>query len=234
MQVPRIARRVISRVASTVAPVWWKERHELGYWRRKAREEGGNLANDHYEFFYTRHFGLDRAFYEDKCLLDIGCGPRGSLEWAPPSARTFGLDPLASEYLGLGAQGHRMEYLDAPSERIPLPDAGCDAVFSFNSLDHVEDVDRSVAEIKRVTRPGGLFLLLVEVNHPPTFCEPHTLTPGGLLESFAPEFDAEDVAVYLPAPREKGIYQAVRANRTVDAPEATRELGYLSVRFQRR
>jgi SAM-dependent methyltransferase len=233
MRVPKVARRLVSSVARSVAPVWWKERHELQYWQGKADEEGGNLSNDHYEYFYTRHFGIDRSHYEDTCILDIGCGPRGSLEWAPASARTLGLDPLAKEYLRLGADRHRMEYLAAPSEQIPLPDGTCDAVFSFNSLDHVHDVEKTAEEIKRVTRDQGLFLLLVEVNHPPTACEPHSLSPAGILELFAPEFRAEEVAVYLPAPDGKGIYQAIRADRTVDGPEETSVLGYLSAKFRK-
>jgi ubiquinone/menaquinone biosynthesis C-methylase UbiE len=60
-----------------------------------------------------------------------------------------------------------MEYLDAPAESMPIGDAECDVVASVNSLDHVEDVDRTVREIKRITRPGGYFLLLVEVISPP-------------------------------------------------------------------
>jgi len=56
-------------------------------------------------------------------------------------------------YLRLGASHLLMKYVDALSENIPLKDAECDAVFSFNSLDHVEDVDQTPREGKRVTRP---------------------------------------------------------------------------------
>src|SRR5690554_1767232 len=100
--------------------------------------------------------------------------------------RRIGLDPLADDYLRLGADDHAMEYISAPSEDVPLEDASCDSVFSFNSLDHVEDVERMIGEIKRITRPGGRFLLLVEVNHPPTACEPHELGVRPLLTMLAP------------------------------------------------
>jgi len=191
----------------------------------------GKLSNNHFEYFYAEHFGLKNDFYTDKVILDIGCGPRGSLEWASMSARRIGLDPLAGEYLKLGASRHAMEYMAAPSEAIPLPDAACDAVFSFNSLDHVEDVEKTLREVKRVTRPGGVFLLLVEVNHPPTYCEPHELTPRGLLQAVGPEFACEQLDVY--APRVTGIYQSIMAGSRLAYPETTREKGYLSAKFLR-
>ncbi len=123
-----------------------------------------------------------------------------------------------------------MEYLEAPSEQIPLPDASCDIVCSFNSLDHVADVDRTLAEIKRVTRAGGRFLLLVEINHAPTDCEPHTLGPD-IINRLEPEFSCEDLKVYRPV--EKGVYRAITANQLDQAPHTTTHNGYLSARLTR-
>lgn len=209
-----------------------KGRHELSYWTGRKQAEG-TLANAHYEHFYTRHFGLERAAYDDAVILDIGCGPRGSLEWAGNAARRYGVDPLANEYLLLGAIDHGMRYLCAPSERIPVPDGYCDAVFSFNSLDHVEDVDATLREIARITRPGGIFLLLVEVHHEPTPCEPHCLTPDGLLAALQPHWACADLQVHEPLAGE-GLYESVRHGARRPEPMATREPGYLSASFVRR
>jgi SAM-dependent methyltransferase len=63
----------------------------------------------------------------------------------------------------------------APSESIPFPNGRFDVVTMFNALDHVEDVDRTIGELKRVCAPGGTVLLIVEINHPPTVTEPHLL-----------------------------------------------------------
>lgn len=206
----------------------WKESFELRYWKQRKKHEG-LLLNTHYEFFYTAFFGLDRSFYEGKTILDIGCGPRGSLEWATMTSRRVGLDPLASQYMRLGADRHQMEYLCSPSECIPMEDSECDVVFSFNSLDHVADVEKSMSEVKRVTRPGGLFLLLVEVNHSPTLCEPHELTPTEVIDLLKPEFRCEDTRVY--AASAKGMYDSIRAGRLL--PDDTKETGYMSARFLR-
>ncbi len=225
----RKSKRLISSLLSKLFPVRWKEYNELNYWKKMNKE--GSLANDFYEYFFTTHYGLDASYYEDKVMLDIGCGPCGSLEWASMASRRIGLDPLAKEYMRLGAKHHRMEYIDAPSEKIPLKDDECDAVSSFNSLDHVEDLDKTLKEIKRITRPGGTFLLLVEVNHPPRACEPHEITPRRLLDSLRPEFVCESLQVYEPVVR--GMYQSILEDKKLSSPEETKEKGYLSAQFTR-
>jgi SAM-dependent methyltransferase len=226
----RIVARNLSRIGAAIAPEKWKRFSELRYWKSRKREEG-ELSNDHYRHFYTGHFGIDEGEYTGKVLLDIGCGPRGSLEWADLAARRIGLDPLAEEYLRLGAHRHSMEYTSAPSEAIPLEDATCDAVFSFNSLDHVESVEKTISEIKRVTKSGGVFLLLVEVNHAPTACEPHRLTPKDLIESLAPQFQVEQFDVFEPV--EEGMYQSLRAGVIRPDPMSTQDAGFFTAMFIR-
>jgi ubiquinone/menaquinone biosynthesis C-methylase UbiE len=137
---------------------------------------------------FTGLFGLEPGFYRGKAVLDIGCGPRGSLEWVNDASRRVGLDPLADDYRELGADAHAMEYVAAGSEAMPFADGEFDVVTSINSLDHVDDLERTAAEIKRVTRPGGHLVLAVEVGHDPTWTEPQTLS-WDVWELFAPEFE---------------------------------------------
>jgi hypothetical protein len=42
-------------------------------------------------------------FFKGKKFLDIGCGPRGSLEWASQATTRVCADPLAVQYGKLGA-----------------------------------------------------------------------------------------------------------------------------------
>jgi ubiquinone/menaquinone biosynthesis C-methylase UbiE len=147
---------------------------ELAYWRERADIEGA-LGHAHYERVFTVHFGLTPGDFEAKRVLDVGCGPRGSLEWANAAAQRVGLDPLARRYRTLGIDRHAMTYVSAPAERMPFAAGSFDVVASLNSLDHVEDVDAAVAEITRVAAPGALWLLTVEVGHEPTATEPHSL-----------------------------------------------------------
>ena len=41
------------------------------------------------------------------------------------------------------------------AEGLDFPDASFDAVYSFGVLHHTPDIERSVAEVRRVLRPGG-------------------------------------------------------------------------------
>ncbi len=147
---------------------------EFSYWLGRKQAEG-ELSNRHYERVYTTSFGLGRRDFAGKRVLDIGCGPRGSLEWATEATERVGLDPLVARYRKLGICGHRMTYVDSGAEHIPFPDGHFDIVAALNALDHVDDVELAIHEMTRVTRSGGIGLLLVEVGHAPTPTEPHTL-----------------------------------------------------------
>lgn len=178
----------------------YKQFHELCYWNRVLTPIRGDRAKlererSHYQYFFTEYFGLSTRDYDGKAILDIGCGPRGSLEWADGARERVGVDPLANKYRALNGHGHKMTYCCAPSEAIPYPDGHFDIVSSFNSLDHVDDVDATIAEMKRVTAPGGLILLIVEIGHAPTPAEPHFLDES-LAGRFAPEFVATDVRLF--------------------------------------
>lgn len=147
-----------------------KAAHELAYWRHLPLEQ----RQDHsrFEKYYTSTFGLDRSFYDEKVVLDIGCGPKGSLEWATNAKECVGLDPLVEGYRELGIDGHRMRYVGAPAEQTSLSDDYFDVVTTFNSLDHVDDLSRAISEMHRVCKVGGTVLVLVEACHTPTITEP--------------------------------------------------------------
>jgi SAM-dependent methyltransferase len=152
-----------------------KAAHELAYWRERRRTQGAlEEGNGHYRWLFAEHFGLPPDFHVGKRMLDVGCGPRGSLEWATGAAERVGLDPLADEYQRLQSREHEMTYVAGGAESIPFGDGHFDVLSSFNSLDHVDDLERAIGELCRVTRPGGLLLLLTDVNHAPTPTEPQS------------------------------------------------------------
>lgn len=147
---------------------------ELRYWRERAAVEG-LLENEHYRTMFTRLWELPESFYVGKRMLDVGCGPRGSLEWASCAAERVGIDPLADEYVRLAGARHAMTYVRARAEAIPFPDGHFDVVSSLNSIDHVDDLDRAIAELSRVAAPGATLLMIVEVHDAPTLTEPQAI-----------------------------------------------------------
>jgi ubiquinone/menaquinone biosynthesis C-methylase UbiE len=221
------ASRAAGRIGLGPSKEQIKGHEELRYWRDRKREEQ-TLSNDHYSRFYTTHFGLAQEEYRGKRILDIGCGPRGSLEWAEMAAERVGLDPLAESYEALGTREHAMTYVTAPAERIPFPDGHFDVVCSFNSLDHVDDLDRSIQEIGRVVAPGGLFLLITEVNHPPQFTEPISYS-WDVAEKLVPPLELVEVRRYER--RARGIYQSIEADVEYDDSNPEHRPGVLSAKF---
>lgn len=155
-----------------------KQECEMAYWSGRHRLEAGNLENSHYLKIYTDTFDLELGFYANKSILDVGCGPRGSLEWAATTARlAVCADPLAWDYVHqFGAQTHKMHYVAAPMEAMPFATGSFDVVASFNNLDHVTDIGAGVAEMARVLSPTGSLLLGVHMHPTPTKCEPHATT----------------------------------------------------------
>lgn len=203
-----------------------KHRHEFTYWRiRKLTEK--QLSHSHYEHFYTTHFGFDREFYTGKRVLDIGCGPRGSLEWATMSKERVGLDPLADMYKTLGANKHGMQYSNAHSEEIPFPDGHFDIVCSFNSLDHVDVLERTIQEIIRVIAPGGYFLLLSELNHDPTPYEPIVFS-WDIGKRFSPFLKVLEERYYE---KRGGLYDSIRKAAPYDHGNEVRRYGIISAKF---
>lgn len=158
----------------------FKHSHELKFWAGRVKKEktlkqiSGGAP---YERFYIKDFNLSYEDYQDKSILDIGCGPRGSLEWADMAALRIGLDPLVNDYfkLGGGTLYHKMHYVRGYSEDMPFPDEMFDFVFSINSLDHVDDLDETISEMKRVLKVGGICGIIVDTNHKPTPTEPITI-----------------------------------------------------------
>lgn len=203
---------------------------ELNYWKGKAKD--GPLANVGYVSYFTTVFGLDKEFYRNKKILDIGCGPRGSLEWADTASETVGLDPLVDSYKKLGASEHRMKYVQAFSEEIPFPDGHFDVVSSINSLDHVDDLDKTISEIIRVTAPLGCFLLLVEVNHKATRCEPITFS-WDITERLGPQMELIEEKHYETA-ASRAMWDSLRDARFYDHDDLTDRCGMLQARFQKR
>ena len=201
---------------------------EFLYWLSVVARDR-KLSNDHYVQFYTDHFGLSRNDYAGKRILDIGCGPRGSLEWADMAAERVGLDPLAAQYQALGASKHRMRYVASGAESIPFPDGHFDVVCSFNSLDHVDHLDRVIAEIGRVVKPGGLFLLITDVNHAPTITEPLTFS-WDIADRFVPPLQ---IVAAERFEKSEGVYQSLLKRATYNDADPRPRYGVLSVKFRK-
>ena len=98
-------------------------------------------------------------------VLDFGCGSGyGTARIANLCKRIVGIDIStdAVEYARGKFRADNLQFTAiAPVEQQPLPfaDQSFDVVLSFQVIEHVPDVGRYLAEIGRVLRPGGIFVV---------------------------------------------------------------------------
>lgn len=93
-------------------------------------------------------------------VLEIGAGTGANFAYYSADARVTALEPdpfmierAKAKLAELGRTNITVQLL--PAERLPLDDSSVDAVVSTLVLCTVDDVPRSLAEIRRVLRPGG-------------------------------------------------------------------------------
>ena len=101
--------------------------------------------------------------FRDLRILNVGCGTGGFNAAAERAgARTCGIDanPSAVEICALRREaGVGGRYLVAAAEALPFRAGSYDLVYCLSTLEHVDDVEQTIREMVRVTRPGGAILL---------------------------------------------------------------------------
>ncbi|HEX6069479.1 MAG TPA: class I SAM-dependent methyltransferase [Longimicrobiaceae bacterium] len=98
-------------------------------------------------------------------MLDVGCGDAGvPIAFAEAGAVAHGLEPFepSVERGRVRAEEHgvSVELRTGVGEALPYPDSSFDLVVLDNVLEHVEDRERTLDEIHRVLRAGGILYLV--------------------------------------------------------------------------
>ena len=126
------------------------DRFSRGYERE--RHHGYHRLIDDLELELVRRYGTGRD------ILEAGCGTGLLLEQAARVGRSaIGLD--LSRGMLARARERGLRVVQGSLTQIPLPDASVDLVYSMKVLAHVPPIREAVAELARVTRPGGYLLL---------------------------------------------------------------------------
>jgi SAM-dependent methyltransferase len=108
-------------------------------------------------------------------VLDVGCGVGHSYHLLEPR-ETVGVDLEAS-----ALAGQQRLTIVADMRELPLPDASFASFLAVQSIEHVPDADRALAEARRVLEPGGTAILVT----------PNRLTFGRSDEIIDPYHDVE-------------------------------------------
>jgi ubiquinone/menaquinone biosynthesis C-methylase UbiE len=96
-------------------------------------------------------------------VLEIGAGTGLNVPHYGPGARLTLLEPDPSMRARLAERAGDHTVVDGAAEALPFPDARFDAVVSGLVLCSVTDLGASLAEIRRVLRPGGRFVFIEHV-----------------------------------------------------------------------
>lgn len=117
---------------------------------------------------HLKRYAFARPLCEGRDVLDAACGTGyGSAFLAEAAAHVVGVD--ASEGALAYARGRygrdNIEFAMMDVQRLELPDASFDTACSFETIEHVADPERAIAELVRVLRPRGV--LVVSTPHAP-------------------------------------------------------------------
>jgi SAM-dependent methyltransferase len=92
-------------------------------------------------------------------LLDAGCGSGRMLDELARYGRVTGVDLSSEAVAASRARGH--EVVRAAIEAMPFADGTFDLVSCLDVIEHTPDDRATLAELRRVTRPGGLLVATV-------------------------------------------------------------------------
>jgi ubiquinone/menaquinone biosynthesis C-methylase UbiE len=102
-------------------------------------------------------------------VLDVGCGSGWATRLMAEKAsagRAVGID-IADEMIQLARETStslaNVEFRVASAEKLPFADAEFSHAFSMESLYYYADMLAALREIKRVLKPGGLFVAVVDL-----------------------------------------------------------------------
>ncbi len=133
-----------------VADQWWTD--DIRWVRTLKNLVPGRLA------WFDRQFD-----WAGRDVLDLGCAGGFMAEaMAGRGAHVTGIDPAAAAIDAARSHarnsGLRIAYDVGVGEALPYSDAAFDAVVCVDVLEHVADLNRVLAQVTRVLRPGGMFL----------------------------------------------------------------------------
>lgn len=114
------------------------------------------------ELEHLHRYAFARQACEGKAVLDIACGEGyGSAMLAQVARSVIGVD-IAAEAVEHARRRYTrpgVSFKVGSCAAIPLDEASVDVVVSFETIEHHDEHEEMLSEIRRVLKPGGLMIL---------------------------------------------------------------------------
>jgi len=114
------------------------------------------------EFEHFHRYCLARDLCQELDVLDVASGEGYGASILANVARSVtgvDVDSGAIAHARTTYGGETLRFIQGNALDLPLADASVDAVVSFETLEHVREHGRFMAEVKRVLRPGGTLIV---------------------------------------------------------------------------
>jgi ubiquinone/menaquinone biosynthesis C-methylase UbiE len=110
--------------------------------------------------FFAYEFAI--PYISGKKIADIGCADGyGSTFLADYAAEVTGVD-YSTDTINIAREKHKaktnLKFIQSSVPPLPFEDESLDAVTSFQFIEHIENRLEFIKEVRRVLKPGGVFL----------------------------------------------------------------------------
>lgn len=136
---------------------------EAQFWDKIAKKYAAHAMSDVAGYERT----LERARHylaPDHEVIELGCGTGSSALRLAPSVKHLVATDVSREMIAIAqekadaAACANVTFALGPAGNTALADAGFDAALAFNLLHLVRDRQAALAQVRRVLKPGGLFI----------------------------------------------------------------------------
>lgn len=141
------------------------------------RKPEGKLGNIQLKSMNKEHtpvslWGLKHLdIKEEDIILDVGCGGGINVKrMAEKAKKVYGVDysiesvKLSREVNAQGIYDGKVEIIEGDVQKLPFYDETFDIVTAFETIYFWPDIEKCFGEVKRVLKPGGIFLIGTESN----------------------------------------------------------------------
>jgi ubiquinone/menaquinone biosynthesis C-methylase UbiE len=166
---------------------------------RYTPEIEGNIYLEH-----MHRYLMVRDLVTGKDVLDIASGEGfGSYTLSRFARSVVGvdIDKSSVEHALSRYKEPKLDFRSGSCSQIPLEDRSVDVVVSFETIEHHDEHERMMQEVRRVLRPGGVLIISSPEKHEYTDV-PGTRNPFHVKELYRDEFQAlmnaqfRNVAIY--------------------------------------